>query len=253
MADETPKAPAEQPVAPASEATNTNPEPAQAPAQEPEINAEQVAKYLGTDKETLEKFTKFTEANGNFNTAFKKLRTDVSTPEQKPEAPAQQPEQPTQPEQKPAEPAQPQAPPTPPAGAITADEMMTQYYFEQLSKQEAYKPIAKEIADGSLLKEMSALGIEIRNPDGSFNDAKINTYLGIKAQTVPATQPSSEPDASNAPLNTYTPVGEKITSMEQARTVLSQAGHPQTEAAREYLKQVLNPGSAGQKPESDVK
>lgn len=237
MADNTPEAPAEQPVAPASEATNTNTE---QPAQ-PSITPEQVAEYLGTNKETLEKFTNFTKANGNFDTAFKKLRTDVSTPEPKAEDAPTTPPEPTQAPEQPKTnevPTSPQTSPTPPAGAITPDEMMTKYYFEQLSKQDAYKAISKEIADGSLLKEMNALGIDIRNADGSFNDAKINTYLGIKAQTVPAQQPASEPDAATAPTVDYADIKE-VTTMEQARTIIMQKGHPATEKAQEFIKKAL--------------
>ena len=57
----------------------------------PEINAEQVAKYFGTDAETLGKFQKFVEANGKFDSAFSKMKTDISNPEPKapePEKPA---------------------------------------------------------------------------------------------------------------------------------------------------------------------
>lgn len=240
MADETtPSAPVPEKVQETSVAdnqTNINTEQTNAPEQKPVD--------LGLTQEQADRFKKFIDNNGGFDSAFKRLKVDVSTQEQKPvEAPANVPEP-----QKPVETPQPTSPqlqpqtlPTPPAGAITQDEMMTQYYFEQLSKQEKYAPIAKEIANGELLKEMASLGIEVRNPDGSFNDAKINTYLGIKAQTVPATPPSAEPDASSAPLSDYANVGEKIESMEQARRVLSQPGHPMTQNAHEYLKSVLNP------------
>lgn len=247
MAENMPEAPAETTQVPASEATNTNPEP-QAPEQKPVD--------LGLTSEQAERFSKFIEANGGFDSAFKKLKTDVSTPDPKPETPAQtQPEAsqaPQTPEQ-PQEPTSPQQPTPPPAGAVTQQEMMDQYYFEQKSKQEKYASIAKEIAGGSLLKEMGALGIEIHNPDGSYNDAKINAYLDIKAQTVPAKQTSAEPDASPAPTVDYANVGDKITSMDQARKVLSQSGHPMFQQAADFLRNELNPQKeSGQKDQPVV-
>lgn len=232
-------------AAPATEAnpTQNSNEPAtqsqeQAP-EKPTITPEQVAEYLGTSPETLGKFTKFVEANGKFDSAFSKMKNDISNPEKPAEKPAEQ--QPIGNTDKLSE--QPQRPATPPKGAITADEMMAKYYFEQLSRQEKYAAIKDKIADGSLLSEMKDLGIEIRNPDGSFNDAKINTYLGIKAQTVPAKQNTTSPaEGSAAPTVDYADVGEKITTAEQAYKVITQPGHPKTADAEAFLKEMLNKG-----------
>ncbi len=228
-------APAEAPQAPESENnanTNTNAEQAQQPA--PEQKPDEQPDMHGFTSEQLAEMKKFYDANGGFD----RVKQKISNPEKPAEKPAES-EKPSEPE-KPAE--QPAGQPaTPPKGAITADEMMAKYYFEQLSKQEKYEPIAKQIADGSLLAEMKSLGIEIRNPDGSFNDAKINTYLGIKAQTVPAKQNTTSPaEGSAAPTADWADVGEKITSAEQAYKVITQPGHPKTADAEAFLKEMFN-------------
>lgn len=241
MADTTPEAPADvkTPESEATPDTNTNTE--QKPAEQPDLQ--------GFTPEQLKEMKAFYDANGGFEKVKSRISNPTSEPKQ--ETPPQTPPetlQAPQPPEQPQVPTSPQQPPQTPAGAVTQDEVMTQYYFEQLSKQEKYAPIAKEIANGSLLKEMSALGIEIKNPDGSFNDTKINTYLGIKAQTVPAKPTGSEPDASSAPTVFYTPVGDEIKSMEEAKMVLTQQGHPAHDKAVEFMKKTLNPAqSTGQK------
>ena len=222
--------------------TSTNNEPTQAPEQAPapEINAEQVAKYFGTDAETLGKFQKFVEANGKFDSAFSKMKTDISNPEKPTEAPA--------PEKKEEPTSQPQAQPEPqyktPAGAITAQEFLAQQYFQALSKEEKYAPISKGIENGDYLKEMAAFGINAMNQDGSINDQKVRMYLDLKAQTVPAKPTETEPNASAAPTVTYTEVGENgITNIDQAYKIIMESGNPNAAKAEEFIKAQLNPNS----------
>lgn len=208
----------------------------------PEINAEQVAKYFGTDAETLGKFQKFVEANGKFDSAFSKMKTDISNPEKPAETqPAKKKEEPTSHTQ---EPAQMQVPQTP-QGAITAQEFLAKQYFKSLAGEEKYAPIAKGIENGDYLKEMAAFGINALNQDGSINDQKVRMYLDLKAQTVPATPTESEPNASNAPTVNYVEVGEKIENLEQAYAVLMQPGHPEAQKAEEYIRGHFN----GKQPE----
>lgn len=231
MAENTPEAAVAPEAKTEAPDINTNTEP-QAPEQKPEA-----PDMHGFTSDQLADMKKFFDANGG----YEKLKSKLSNPEPRPETPAQtQPEAPQAP-QTPEQPQAPTSPQTPPADAVTNDMIMTQYYFESLSRQEKYAPIAKEIADGSLLKEMASLGIDIHNPDGSFNDGKINAYLSLKAQTVPAKQTSAEPDASAAPTVDYVDVGDKITSMEQARAIMRQPGHPKMNDAYEYLRGELNP------------
>ncbi len=228
--EEAPVAPAEAPKAPESEATptNTNPEPAQAPDMH------------GFTSEQLADMQKFFQANGGYD----KVKSRISNPTP---APAE--------EQKPVEPAQPVSQPVeqpayrPPAGAITQEEFMARQYFDFLSKQEKYAPIAKEIAEGDVLKEMASFNIQPLNKDGSINDQMVRRYLDLKVQTVPAKQSSATPEASAAPTVEYVPVGETITDLNQAYAVIrqdaqlkatGQAGHPSVAKAEEFIKNALS-------------
>ena len=206
----------------------------------PEVNAEQVAKYFGTDAETLGKFQKFVEANGKFDSAFSKMKTNISNPEK----PADKPAEETSSEQKKEEPTshtqQPTEAPRTPQGAITASEFLAEQYFKSLAGEEKYKTISDGIRNGDYLKEMAAFGIQALNQDGSINDQKVRMYLDLKAQTVPAKPTETEPNASNAPTVTYTEVGENITSIDQAYKVLMEPGNPGAQKAEEYIREHFN-------------
>lgn len=207
-------------------------------AEAPEINAEQVAKFLGTDAETFGKFQKFVEANGKFDSAFSKMKADISNPV-KPAEPATKPAEAPAPQPQ----AQPVEAPKTPAGAITAQEFLAQQYFKALAGEEKYAPISKGIANGDYLKEMAAFGINALNQDGSINDQKVRMYLDLKAQTVPAKPTGTEPDASAAPTVSYVNVGDKIENIDQAYQVIMQPNHPATKMAEEFIKNYLNPNS----------
>lgn len=227
--EEAPVAPAEAPQAPESEATpTTNPEPAKAPDMH------------GFTSEQLAEMRKFYDANGGFD----KVKARISNPAP---APAE--------EQKPAEPAQPvqQKVEEPvyraPSGSITQEEFMARQYFDYLSKQEKYAPIAKEIEEGNVLKEMASFNISPLNKDGSINDTMVRRYLDLKVQTVPAKQSSATPEAGAAPTVEYVPVGENITDLNQAYAVIRQdaalkatgrGGHPSVAKAEEYIKNALS-------------
>lgn len=228
--EEAPVAPAEAPKAPESEATptNTNPEPAQAPDMH------------GFTSEQLADMQKFFQANGGYD----KVKSRISNPTP---APAE--------EQKPVEPAQPVSQPVeqpayrPPAGAITQEEFMARQYFDFLSKQEKYAPIAKEISEGDVLKEMASFNIQPLNKDGSINDQMVRRYLDLKVQTVPTKQSGATPEASAAPTVEYVPVGETITDLNQAYAVIrqdaqlkatGQGGHPSVAKAEEFIKNALS-------------
>ena len=208
----------------------------------PEINAEQVAKYFGTDTETLGKFQKFVDANGQFNAVFEKVKSKISNPQPAPAPEAQtQESNPTSQPQPQPQPQQPEPTYTPPKGAVTQDELMAQYYFERLSKKPEYAPIAEEISGGAVLKEMARLGIPFRNQDGSWNNDKINDYLDLRAKTVPAKPTAVEPNASAAPTVTYTEIGENgISNIDQAYKILMEPGNPVAQKAEEYIREHLN-------------
>ncbi len=218
-----PEAPAEAPKAPESEATpTTNPEPAPAPDMH------------GFTSEQLAEMRKFYDANGGFD----KVKSKISNPQPAPEAQTQEPNPTSQPQPQPQ--PQPESTYTPPKGAVTQDELMAQYYFERLSKRPEYAPIADEISGGAVLTEMAKLGIPFRNPDGSWNNDKINDYLDLRAKTVPAKPTATEPNASAAPTVTYTEVGDNITDINQAYKVLMEPGNPHMKKAEEFIKNSLN-------------
>lgn len=208
--------------------------------------AEQVAKFLGTDAATLEEFTKFTNANGKFNKAFDVFKSKISNP-----TPAQVQEQ--KPVVDPVYPAAPQEQEyRAPAGAINQNEYFIKRYFMDLASEEQYASISKEISSGSVLTEMADLGIQYMLPNGAIDSDRVNKFLAMKAQTVPAKQSGAEPEASAAPTVDYVPVGENIKTADEARQVIMQdtqlrargmAGHPAAQKAEEFLRNLLSKGS----------
>lgn len=209
----------------------------------PETSADQVAKYLGTDTETLEKFQKFVEANGKFDSAFSKIKADISNPQPRVEQTVEPLKTPKQDDggqmQQMHEPVM-----TPPKGAITAQEFLAKQYFESLASEEKYGNISEGIKNGDYLKEMAAFGIQPLNQDGSINDERVRMYLDLKSQTVPAKPTSPEPNASVAPTATYTEVGEGgITSMDQAYKILMEKNNPNITKAEEYIRSAMNSNS----------
>lgn len=118
-----------------------------------------------------------------------------------------------------------------------------------LAGEEQYANIAKEITSGKVLTEMADLGVQYMLPNGAIDTERVNKFLTMKAQTVPAKQSQAEPEASAAPTVDYVPVGEKIMDMNQAMQVIRQdtqlknqglAGHPSIKLAEEFMKQALN-------------
>lgn len=189
--------------------------------------APQMPDMHGFTSEQLADMKKFFDNNGGFDG----VKAKISNPQ-----PVEKPVEPQASE--PAPQPQPKEEPVyqTPKGAITQDELMAKYYFESLSKKEQYAPIAKEIAEGTVLTEMAKLGIPFRNQDGSWNDEKINDYLDLRAKTVPAKPTEVEPNASPAPTVDYVAVGDKIDSLDQAYKVIMQPGHPMMKAAEEFIK-----------------
>lgn len=214
----------------------------------PEINAEQVAKYFGTDTETLGKFQKFVDANGKFDSAFSKMKTDISNPTKPVEKPVENSQPQPQKQEEPtshtqAQPVEQQTQQPLPKGARTNEDLMAEYYFRTLSEKPEYAAISEDIRRGNVLKEMDNLGISYKYPNGAWNDERINDYLKLKAQTVPARPTESEPNASAAPTVDYVQVGDKIENIDQAYKVIMQPGHPKMAIAEEFIKSYLNPES----------
>lgn len=186
----------------------------------------------GFTSEQLADMRKFYDANGG----FEKVKAKISNPEKPVEAPtnASEPKddkEHVQPQTTASEPVKM------PEGAISAQEFLAKQYFNSLAGEEKYAPISSGIQSGEYLKEMAAFGIQALNPDGSINDQKVRMYLDLKAQTVPAKQTGTEPDASAAPTVTYTEVGDNgITSLDQAYKIIMEQGNPNSAKAEEFIK-----------------
>lgn len=233
--DSTPnEAPAAAQAAESVATPNTNENTAQAPAM-PDMH--------GFTSEELAEMRKFYDNNGG----FEKVKARISNPEPKsPEQPA--PVQPqAQPQPQPV--AQPQQPMRTPDGMLSRNDLLMRGYYERLAGEEEFKPIAKEIIGGDVLKEMEMLGINPTDSNGFIDDRKIRAFLSIKAKTVPASQTNSMPEASPAPTVDYVQVGDTIENMAQARAVIMQdsqlrasglAGHPSVAKAEEFLRNALN-------------
>lgn len=253
MADETtPVAPT--PEAPAPEASVATPEPTnpspEAPAPvAPEIGAEQVAKYLGTDVETLEKFTTFTKNNGQFDGAFKRMKDAISRPQEL-QQPVTQPEAPQAPSAQQMVQQAIQNPQVPQnashdfrAGSISMEEMAAMQYFDSLAADPKYANIADEIKSGAVLKGLKDFNI---NPleNGRINDGDVRKYLDLYAATKPAKPTSSEPANSMAMADDLSNIKE-VTTMDEAnrielenirRRAAGQPDHPMYAKAREFVK-----------------
>lgn len=223
--ENTPTAAAEAPKAPETEAApqNTNPEPAQAPA--PDMH--------GFTSDQLADMKKFFDANGGFD----KIKSKISNPTPAPE-PEKKAEPTPQPQAQPVESQQPL-----PKGARTNEDLVAEYYFRTLAEKPEYAAISGDIKKGNVLAEMDRLGINYRYPNGAWNDERINEYLKLKAQTVPAKPTAAEPDASAAPTVSYVNVGDKIENIDQAYQVIMQPNHPKSKEAEEFIKSHLNPNS----------
>ena len=229
-----PEAPAT-PAAPVSEAPiNSNQAPT-APAAAP-ATPTPVAN-IPADK--IEAFNKFIDANGGYDKAFAKLKSDVSSPAQQQAQPQAQPQRPQQVPQRDVEMGN--GPFGVPRGYVTPQEVAAEQYFMGLANKDEYAPIADEIRSGAVLKEMSKFGIRpVEN--GMFNDAKIRNFLSLYAKTKPAIQTTET--ITSTPTVEYVNVGEQVSSRDDALKILAQnrslgggvAPHPQTEAAKEFLK-----------------
>ena len=212
------------------------------------IDDAQVAKYFGTDTETLDKFRKFVEANGQFDTVFEKVKSKISNPEPRQvepqivQVPTNNPQQvPTNnPLQVPTNNPQQFTDPN----VVDMNTIELRRYFRDLSEDPKYASIKDDIKNGVALKEMYELGM---TPlvNGGVREDKVYKFLDMKAKGAPAPQTSSEPEASPAPTVGYIPVGENIESKSQALQILQQnvqlkamgqAEHPATAKAKEYLK-----------------
>ena len=234
--------PNEAPAAPAESVATPNTNPTQPQDAQPQAPSQ--PDMHGFTSEQLADMKKFFDNNGGFDAIKSKISNPAPTP-----APVQ--------EQKPvADPVYPVAPReqeyNAPAGAINQNEYFIKRYFMDLASEDQYASISKEISSGKVLTEMADLGIRYMLPNGAIDSDRVNKFLSMKAQTVPAKQSGAEPEASAAPTVDYVPVGENIKTADEARQVIMQdtqlrargmAGHPAAQKAEEFLRNLLSKGS----------
>lgn len=221
-----------------SETTQTPAQPAQSSG-ESAPQTQPAVVDLGLTADQAKAFKTFIDNNGGFDKSFQKLKTAVTarkeTQATQPAAPqVEQPAQPAQPAQ--AEQTQPQPKPaTIPEGFLTPQDIMAQQYNSALMNQEGYAGIKDYISKGEYLTDMRKMGMTPIDNNGNINDAVIRQFLDLKAQTVPAPQPSTP--VTNIPTKTYVEVDGDITTMEQALSISSQGpNHPQYQKALEFAR-----------------
>lgn len=233
--------PNEAPAAPAESVATPNTNPTQPQDAQPQASSQ--PDMHGFTSEQLADMKKFFDNNGGFDA----VKSKISNP-----APAAEPAKDVEP--KATEPVQPAEQKQPefkaPAGAINQNEYFVKRYFMDLAGEEQYANISKEISSGKVLTEMAELGIQYMLPNGAIDTERVNKFLTMKAQTVPAKQSGAEPEASAAPTVDYIPVGENIKNADEARQVIMQdsqlrargmAGHPAAQKAEEFLRNMLSP------------
>lgn len=219
-----------------SETTQTPAQPAQ-PSGESVPQTQPAPVDLGLTADQAKAFKTFIDNNGGFDKSFQKLKTAVTarkdTQPAQPATPVEQPAQPVQAEQ-----TQPQPQPKPatiPEGFLTPQDIMAQQYNSALMSQEGYAGIKDYISKGEYLTDMRKMGMTPIDNNGNINDAVIRQFLDLKAQTVPAPQPSTP--VTNIPTKTYVEVDGDITTMEQALSISSQGpNHPQYQKALEFAR-----------------
>lgn len=233
------------PQNPGTEATNTNTNPAPAPAQ---AEAPAQSDMHGFTSDQLAEMSKFMEANGGYDKAFKTFKERISNPA--PEAKAEQPAQPAQPAQPQMSIEEQMQKLQTPAGYMSQNEFMAQQYYNSLANQAEYAPIADKIRSGEVFTEMRKFGIQPMDQNGNINDVQAREFLSLLAKTVPA-KPAETPEASQAPTVDYIPTNQgKIDSVQQAMQIVAQsaqlkskglAEHPDVQAAKDFLKNSWNP------------
>lgn len=230
-------------AAPAAESVaspiNSNPNPA-APAM-PDMH--------GFTSDQLADMKKFFDNNGGFD----KIKARISNPE-----PIHKIDQtPTQAvDQTLTQAVQPQVRPEQeqyqvPAGAITQKEWMAREYAKSLGRDPKYAALDESgyITNGAFLKDLGKFNIQLMDRYGNFNEEQVLEFLNLKAQTIPAKQTSTTPEASSAPTVEYAPYDENNLTMQQAAAILQQdtalksrglGGHPNAQQAEEFMKKLLN-------------
>ena len=224
-----------------TEATNTNTNQTEAPAEQVKVEAPKDPDTQGFTTEQLTEMKKFMDANGGYDKAFKTFKERISNPA---------PEVPKEPEvqQQQQQPIEQPVKPVVPTGYISQQELNAQNYYNNLAAQPEYAPIADQIHSGEVFNEMRKFGIRPMDENGNINDVQVREFLSLLAKTVPA-KPANDAGEAAAPTVDYVPTnGGKIDSFEQATRIITQserlrsqnlAEHPDLAAAKEFIKNAL--------------
>lgn len=245
MAD-TPEAAPVAPAAGTEETPNTTPQTTEptTPAAAPQGEAKQPDNY-GFTNDQLAELSKFIKGQGGYDKAFNSWKDSISKPTEKTQP--VQPEQPQQPQQPTGEHQQTSKTPD---GYMSPQEIAIQTVYDRLASDPKYAPISDKIRNGDMFAEMAKFGIRPADDYGNVNVKQVRDFLDLYAKTVPAT-PAATPEAAAAPTVDYVPVNDgKIESYAQAARIIAQsadlkaqnmAEHPQLQAAKEFIKNYLNP------------
>lgn len=230
--EETPTAPVAPEAKSEATPTTTNQPTEQTQAQPAE--APKTPDLHGFTEEQLADMAKFYSANGG----YEKVKSRLSNPLPKTEQPqASADGQSIQSAQ-----AEPPKNSQPPKGFASLNELSVERYFKDLAADPKYANISEQIANGEVLKEMSAMGMNPVDENYNINVNQLSQFLALKAASVPTKPTSSEP--SNIPTVDYVQVGENITDMNQALAVYQQSMeaqskglpvHPSLAQAKEFL------------------
>lgn len=247
MDNNTPVAPTDAPAPASVASTNTNEQtPAAPPVDAPvaqtaptEPTAEQIAKYLGTNVEGLEKAKKFYENNGGFDKVFGERKKEITTPQ------AQQPVQ----QPAPVVDGQPLTNPQQPSdpnmlnmdviqGAIVKD------FFKDLAAKPEYANIADKLVDGTVMEQASKMfGI---NPiaNGQINTKQLTDFADMYSKTMPAAPaqapmtntPIVQPTAAEftGPINSFEDAA-KVLQEHNAMVASGRGEHPKFKEVSDFL------------------
>lgn len=190
----------------------------------------------GFTEAQLADMAKFYAANGG----YERVKSRLSNPQPQPQSqPQQMPQQPVQ--------APTPQPTQPPRGYASVQELAVERYFKDLARDEKYAGIADKIESGDVLKEMVSMGMSPIDENYNINVNQLHQFLDLKAASVPTRPTSAEP--TNIPTVDYVQVGENITDLNQALTVMQQsmaaqakgaAPHPALAQAKEFLSKNWN-------------
>lgn len=214
----------------------------QVPANDP--TPEQIAKYLGTTPEGLEKFKKFSDNNGGFDKVFSERKKEITTP---PTANIQN-----------APSMNDSTTQTPPVQAQQAINGLSQDYveakivkdyFRDLSENPDYANIASQLRDGTVMEEASKrFGISPIK-DGKINEIQLKNFCDMYSKTMPAA-PANVPMTNTPTVQPTTEVfNGQINSTADALKVVQEnqqlinAGkgeHPKLKEAQQFLNNGFN-------------